>query len=65
MQITVGKTTTKAVSVIHHTFLEEEQAACIRADDVYVEIFQLFIIRTWEFLSKKKFLLYYIAWKPS
>lgn len=64
MQITVGETTTKAVWVIHHTFLEEEQAACIHAD-VYVEIFQLFIIRTWEFLSIKKLLLYYIAWKPS
>lgn len=33
MQITVGETTTKAVWIIHHTFLEEEQAACIHAHD--------------------------------
>lgn len=36
MQVTVGETTTKAVWVIHHTFLEQVQAVCIHTNDVYV-----------------------------
>lgn len=36
MRITVAETTNKAAWLIHHTFLEQEQAVFIHAHDVHV-----------------------------